>query len=211
MQQNVSKFLLQQIDHCDKKTWIVTRGGNQMPRDGTTQNVIPFFRFQKQEFPLDLDQLTPLEKLSLEKEKLMIAILDTITDGVMTINFNMQITSFNRAAERITGFTAQEAIGKQCMDIFCNSPNFDQSECFSDCSMKLAVSEGKPITRKKTVVNKKGELITISSTASILNDLNGNPIGGMATFVDITAFERLKEECEGENIFWGTSLEEVRR
>jgi transcriptional regulator with PAS, ATPase and Fis domain len=69
--------------------------------------------------------------------------------------------------------------------------------------MKMAVKEMKPITRKKTIVNKQGDLVAISSTATILYDLNNHPIGGMATFFDITAFEKLKEECQGRQYILG--------
>lgn len=174
-----------------------------MIKEEENRKVIPFFKIQEKDFPFEMDKLTPVEKVSLEKESLMKAILDTINDGVVTIDFNMRITSFNLAAERITGFSAKEAIGKPCMDIFCAGVNIDRAKCIADCTMKMAVAEGKPITRKKKIVNKTGDLLTISSTATILYDLNGHPIGGMSTFVDITSFERLKEECQGRQYILG--------
>jgi PAS domain S-box-containing protein len=172
-----------------------------MSEDG--KKVIPFFGIQDKDFSYEMDKLTAVEKISLEKENLTMAILDTINDGVVTIDFNMRITSFNRAAERITGFSPKEAIGKRCMDIFCAGVNIDRAKCIADCTMKMAVAEGKPITRKKKIVNKAGEVLTISSTATILYDLNGHPLGGMSTFVDITAFEKLKEECQGRQYVLG--------
>ncbi|MFP4285431.1 MAG: PAS domain-containing protein, partial [Desulfovermiculus sp.] len=45
-------------------------------------------------------------------------ILESISDGVFTIDIQKRITSFNRAAASITGFTQQEAIGQYCFDIF---------------------------------------------------------------------------------------------
>ena len=167
--------------------------------------VVPFFKIQRSHsyFQFQLDELTPVEKISLEKDNLMVAILDTINDGVVTIDFNMRITSFNRAAERIMGYSSEEAIGRPCVDIFCRGQKINADECMSDCTMKMAVTEGKPITRKKLIVNRKGEVLTISSTATILHDLNGQPIGGMATFIDITAFEKMKEECQGKKYILG--------
>jgi PAS domain S-box-containing protein len=173
---------------------------------GDEKKVIPFFSIQEKDFSFEMDKLTPIEKVSLEKENLTMAILDTINDGVVTIDFNMRITSFNRAAERITGFSTKEAIGKPCMDIFCAGVNIDRAKCMADCTMKMAVAEGKPVTRKKKIVNKTGDVLTISSTATILYDLNGHPIGGMSTFVDITAFEKLKEECQGRQYILGNMV-----
>lgn len=45
-------------------------------------------------------------------------ILDSIGDGVFTVDKDFLITSFNRAAEEITGFSAKEAIGEKCLNIF---------------------------------------------------------------------------------------------
>jgi len=45
-------------------------------------------------------------------------ILESISDGVFTIDPNKRVTSFNRAAELITGFKNSEAIGQYCFDVF---------------------------------------------------------------------------------------------
>ena len=45
-------------------------------------------------------------------------ILESISDGVFTIDNDWKITSFNKAAEKITGIQRKEAIGRYCWDIF---------------------------------------------------------------------------------------------
>ena len=45
-------------------------------------------------------------------------ILDSIADGVFTVDSDWKITSFNRAAEKITGITKEEAIGRYCWEVF---------------------------------------------------------------------------------------------
>ena len=167
------------------------------------QEVTPFFKVQEKDFSFQFDELTPIEKVSLEKDNLIMAILDTIDDGVMTIDFNMKITSFNRAAERITGFSAVEARGQRCRDIFCGRGDIDREKCTTDCTMKMAARELKPFTVNKKIVNKNGDLVTTCLTATILYDLNNHPVGGMETFVDITAFEKLKEGCQGSKYILG--------
>ena len=64
-------------------------------------DVIPFFKIQESDLALNPESRTSKEEIWLEKEKLMMAILDSIHDGVFTIDFNMKVTSFNQAAERI--------------------------------------------------------------------------------------------------------------
>ena len=54
-------------------------------------------------------------------------ILDSIADGVFTIDRKNVITSFNKAAERITGYTKEEAVGRFCYDIF--RANICQGAC----------------------------------------------------------------------------------
>jgi len=44
-------------------------------------------------------------------------ILDSIADGVFTVDQQGRITSFNKAAERITGFSKEEAVGQYCHEI----------------------------------------------------------------------------------------------
>ncbi len=56
-------------------------------------------------------------------------ILDSIADGVFTVDGDWIITSFNRAAEEITGVPREEAIGKKCFDVF--HANICQSNCAS--------------------------------------------------------------------------------
>ena len=45
-------------------------------------------------------------------------ILESISDGVFTVDHNWRIMSFNRAAEEITGTSRNEAIGRYCWEVF---------------------------------------------------------------------------------------------
>jgi len=160
------------------------------------QQVIPFFKIQGSDLSLIPEEKTPTEKVWLEKEKLMMAILDSINDGVLTIDFNMKITSFNRAAEKITGYSAQEAMGKNCMDVFCNVGRV-KKDCLENCPMKKTMKYKTPITKKRMIYNKKGDILTVSAKTNLLLDLNNNPIGGVEIFSDITEIEQLKEKWQG--------------
>ena len=61
------------------------------------------------------------------------AILESISDGVFTVDSNWRITSFNRAAETITGIRRREAVGKPCSEVF------RASMCEASCRSKTAV------------------------------------------------------------------------
>jgi len=118
-------------------------------------------------------------------------ILDSIADGVFTIDGEKRITSFNRAAERITGFTREEAVGQFCHDIF------HASICQNSCALEEAIRSGAEIIdRPLNIINKEGNTIPISVSASVLRDRSGGMIGGVETFRDLSAIEALKKEIQ---------------
>jgi len=119
-------------------------------------------------------------------------ILDSITDGVFTVDKEWRITSFNKAAEQITGISKNEAIGKQCSDVF------RASVCESDCVLRNTMNTGKPVLcRTIYIVNAEGEKISVSVSTALLKDNSGKIIGGVETFRDLRAVETLRKELNG--------------
>ncbi len=119
------------------------------------------------------------------------AILDSIADGVFTVDEQWRIRSFNRAAEEITGIAREEAIGQRCCDVF------RASICETSCTLRETRETGKPIVNKVIyIVNSEGERIPVSISTAILRDSEGRIIGGVETFRDLTAIERLRQELE---------------
>ncbi|MGC9157366.1 MAG: PAS domain-containing protein [Terracidiphilus sp.] len=66
-------------------------------------------------------------------------ILDSINEGVFSVDHPWRITAFNRAAERITGLRRQGALGRQCPDVFRASIRE------GDCALRRTLSSGKPV------------------------------------------------------------------
>ena len=126
-------------------------------------------------------------------------ILNGIADGVFTIDANWRIESFNAAAETITGFTAEEAIGKVCREIFRTNI------CDYDCAIRRALATNEPVTNYEVVISHKdGMKLPVSVSASILRDEEGNVIGAVETFRDISQIRwlttQLQERYHFENI-----------
>lgn len=116
-------------------------------------------------------------------------ILDSIADGVFTVDRNWKITSFNRAAEQITGWTANDAIGNFCSDIF------HSSICGKNCAIAQCLYSGKPVANLSiNITNTKEEKIPISISASPLIDNDGNIIGGVETFRDLSTLATLRKQ-----------------
>ena len=123
-------------------------------------------------------------------------ILDSVADGVFTVDANWRITSFNRAAEQITGVARENAIGQRCCDVF------RASICESECTLKQTLLTGRPVVGKPIyIVTAEGQRVPISISTAILQDAEGQPIGGVETFRDLSVVEQLRKELHEKYTF----------
>jgi len=121
------------------------------------------------------------------------AILESISDGVFTVDMDWFISSFNRAAEEITGVPRKEAIGRRCSEVFRSSM------CGADCALQQTLKTGKPIIGKSGyIIDADGDRIPISVSTAMLKDSEGRLIGGAETFRDLSDVEALRRELEGK-------------
>jgi len=123
-------------------------------------------------------------------------ILDSIADGVFTIDENWLITSFNKAAEDIIGIQRQEAIGRRCCDIF------KASICETSCVLRKTMETGKPIVNQIIyIIDNDGERKPVSISTALLKSSDGEVIGGVETFRDLTSIENLRRELKKKYSF----------
>ena len=120
------------------------------------------------------------------------AILESISDGVFTVDLHWKITSFNRAAEEITGIPRREALGRLCSEVF------KSSMCEAECALKGTLRSGKPIINKSGyIIDAEGDRIPVSVSTAVLRDGTGTVIGGAETFRDLSEIAALRKELEG--------------
>ncbi|MDM8514585.1 sigma 54-interacting transcriptional regulator [Desulfobacterales bacterium HSG16] len=118
-------------------------------------------------------------------------ILESISDGVFTVDHHWRIMSFNRAAEEITGISRKEAVGRHCWDVFRSNM------CEGDCALRRTMEGGKSLVNTSTyVVNSKKEKIPIIASTSLLRDEKGNVLGGVEIFRDLSLVEELRKELD---------------
>ena len=111
-------------------------------------------------------------------------ILDSIADGVFTVDHEWRITSFNRAAEKITGVEHDEAIGQMCKDVL------KAEICEKDCALRHTLTTGQPIVNKTVhIISAAGLRIPVSISTAVLKDQSGNIVGAVETFRDISVVE----------------------
>lgn len=120
-------------------------------------------------------------------------ILDSISEGVFTVDQEWKITSFNRAAQEITGISPKEAIGKRCRDIL------RADVCQGGCVLKKTMKTGKPVMNNIVhIIDAHGNKRAVAISTALLKDKSGNIIGGVETFRDMSMIEQLRKEIEGK-------------
>ncbi|MFP7755682.1 sigma 54-interacting transcriptional regulator [Thermodesulfobacteriota bacterium B35] len=121
-------------------------------------------------------------------------ILDSVADGVFTVDRDYIITSFNRSAEKITGYTSDHVLGKPCREIF------DTGICTSGCPLARAIESRSRVTVDQQVIHgSDGREIPVQVSATALIDDAGNVIGGVETFKDLTEVTRLRRRLSEES------------
>ena len=121
------------------------------------------------------------------RDALSQAILDSLSEGVFTVDKDWRITSFNRSAEEITGVSSEEALGQLCADVL------HSTLCESRCPIRRALADRGPVKDQPCYfVDIQGERIPISVSAAALVTDEGDIIGGVETFRDLSELEALR-------------------
>ena len=120
------------------------------------------------------------------------SILESISDGVFTVDRDWYVLSFNRAAELITGIPREEAVGRRCSDVF------RASMCETECALRRTMESGTAVVNRAAfIVNAAGKRIPISVSTALLRDEHGAVVGGAETFRDLSLVEELRTQAKG--------------
>lgn len=123
-------------------------------------------------------------------------ILDSVADGVFTVDRDWRITSFNHSAELITGWNQEDAIGQYCSDVFCSSI------CGINCAIAESLYSGLPVSNRTiSMKNRNGNKVSVSISAAPLVDQDGNVLGGVETFRDLSVETSLRQQLTKKYTF----------
>lgn len=123
-------------------------------------------------------------------------IVDTLQDGLMVVDPNGKIIAANPAAERVTGYTADELIGKSCRILNCTGCKIigrGAGKQWCGLFNRGAIKE-----KKCLITNKDRHSVHIIKSASVLHNEKGEIIGAVETLTDIT--EKIRQQQEISNL-----------
>lgn len=128
-------------------------------------------------------------------------LLDHMSDGVYFVDRNRTITYWNKGAHRLTGYSAEEVVGRQCQDeilahIDCRGTNL----CQAGCPLSAAICDGDAHEARVFLRHRQGHRIPVLVRVQPIRDDSGNIVGAIEIFSDDSA------QTEAQN-----RIEEMRR
>lgn len=125
--------------------------------------------------------------LSQEKNKIS-SIVDSLADGVFTVDKDLRITSFNKGMEILTGQKESDVIGRSCSEIL------HADNCASDCPFSFTMKNGYGRANvMERIEGKDGNVFPVLISTAFLKD-GTQDMGLIATVRDASELENLKKE-----------------
>jgi PAS domain S-box-containing protein len=121
-------------------------------------------------------------------------IIDSMADGVFTMDAAGRISSWNQSMERISGYTAEEALGQTCQLLQC-SRCFGKN-CPADIHKCQILEQGFSEAKECQLRHKSGFDVEVIKNASVVKDDAGRIIGVVETVTDLTELNRVRREAE---------------
>jgi PAS domain S-box-containing protein len=115
-------------------------------------------------------------------------IIDSLSEGVYVCDLERRITYWNKSAERITGWTAEDVIGRQCFDnVLCHIDKDGHQLCGEEyCPLHRSIVTGVKSRGSLLVFarGKNGKRVPMEVSVAPIQNANGEVIGGVETFRD---------------------------
>ena len=119
--------------------------------------------------------------------KVFSEIIDSLHDGLYFTDLDRRIIYWNKAAEKISGFSLDEVINKPCAtNILCHIDAEGNKLCETDCPLAKTIISGAPSENEIYLHHKQGHRVPVSVRTTPRYDSSGDIIGGIELFTDIS-------------------------
>ena len=140
-----------------------------------------------------LEQEQNLLTLEMDRSR---TVINSIADGIYTVDLDMRVTGFSRSAEKMTGYREAEVLGKRCSDVL------HTSVCDTDCPLKWTLKHHKPVQNcTANLIAKDGLRIPAFLSSDLLRDATGDVCGCIGIIRDRSEVEALKAKLHSEYSF----------
>jgi diguanylate cyclase (GGDEF)-like protein/PAS domain S-box-containing protein len=142
------------------------------------------------------ERQTASEMLSAEKERAQMT-LNSIGDAVLSTDMEGRITYLNAVAEKITGWTREEASGKQVDDVFViidGSTRDTREPCLNPLKTALEQNKTVGLTRQCILIRRDGAEFAIEDSAAPIHDQHGVTTGAVIVFHDVSVARAIEVE-----------------
>ena len=129
-----------------------------------------------------------------EKDLLFKRVLDNLLGGIYFTDRERRITYWNRQAEHLSGYRAEEVVGKRCADGFLK--HVDSSGCLlctGECPLSRTITDGRPHWAEVYLHHKDGHRVPVEVRVCPLYDGNGEIVGAVEMFNDNSRQRSLRE------------------
>jgi diguanylate cyclase (GGDEF)-like protein/PAS domain S-box-containing protein len=114
-------------------------------------------------------------------------VVENLHDGLYIVDRDKKISYWNSAAEKISGFRADEVIGSSCSDNILTHVDSEGNQlCLGGCPLEKTIHDGKPREAEVYLHHKTGHRVPVSVRISVLTDAKGDIIGAIELFTDIS-------------------------
>jgi diguanylate cyclase (GGDEF)-like protein/PAS domain S-box-containing protein len=120
-------------------------------------------------------------------------IIDNLYDGLYITDRNRNILYWNKAAEEITGYAAEEVVGHRCADnVLVHVDSRGRSLCRSQCPLTMTMADSRPHEMDIFLHHKNGHRVPVSVRVTPLTDKHGEVVGVIEIFNDISRFKSIE-------------------
>jgi diguanylate cyclase (GGDEF)-like protein/PAS domain S-box-containing protein len=124
-------------------------------------------------------------------------LLDGISDGIYFVDAERKITYWNRAAERLTGYPAGEAVGRHCPDNFLEHVDAaGHALCINGCPLSSTIRDGQAREAEIFLRHKLGHRVPVSVKVAPITDQSGQVVGAVELFSDATAKKKMERRVD---------------
>lgn len=123
-------------------------------------------------------------------------LINSIADGIYTVDLDFRITGFSRSAEKMLGFSGEEVLGRLCSEVL------RASTCETDCPLRWTIKNQAPVQNcRATLSSKSGKRLPVFLSSDLLRDAEGEIDGCLCVIRDRSEVEELKAKLSNEYSF----------